>query len=245
MIIKKKHTNKTEEEIRAEEEAKAAKLAAEEEAKRQEELKRKEENIGLFDIENIDFTQRKERRTGNRRRGYRRIDDRNLVSRAQEEAEQIKQNAYQDGYTAGIQQATQDLENFRNSLGEFMNATDRVFEIVIPNVQELALEISKKVIKKEVTTDPQILLDTIMDVMKTLSKNEPKITLRVNPIQVQYIKDTLPEQIQLLGMESKLSVLPDENITEGGCIVQTNNGVVDASIEAQLEIVQTALRSME
>jgi len=245
MIIKKKSSTKTEAEIKAAEEAKAAKLAAEEEAKRQEELKKKEENIGLFDVENIDFTQRKERRTGNRRRGYRRIDDRNLVSRAQEEAEQIKQNAYQDGYSAGIQQAAQDLENFRNLLGAFMNAEDKVFGVVAPNIQELALEISKKVIKKEVTTDPQILLSTVMDVLKTLSKNEPKITLRVNPMQVQYIKDILPEQIRLLGMETKLTVLPDENMTEGGCIIQTNNGIVDASIEAQLEIVQTALRSIE
>ena len=46
--------------------------------------------VDLFDIENIDFTQRQERRRGSRRRGYRRIDDRNLVSRAQEESETIK-----------------------------------------------------------------------------------------------------------------------------------------------------------
>ena len=49
-----------------------------------------EPEIDLFDIENIDFTQRQERRRGSRRRGYRRIDDRNLVSRAQEESENIK-----------------------------------------------------------------------------------------------------------------------------------------------------------
>ena len=49
-----------------------------------------EPEIDLFDIENIDFSQRQERRRGSRRRGYRRIDDRNLVSRAQEEAEIIK-----------------------------------------------------------------------------------------------------------------------------------------------------------
>ena len=84
-----------------------------------------------------------------------------------------------------------------------------------------------------------------MDVIRSLSKNEPKIVLRVNPIQVQYIKDTLPEQIRLLGMDTKLSILSDENITEGGCIIQTNNGLVDASVEAQLDIVQTALRSIE
>ena len=53
------------------------------------ELKEPEPIIDLFDIENIDFTQRQERRRGSRRRGYRRIDDRNLVSRAQEESENI------------------------------------------------------------------------------------------------------------------------------------------------------------
>ena len=83
-----------------------------------------------------------------------------------------------------------------------------------------------------------------MDVLKTLSKNEPKITLRINPVQVQYIKDTLPEQIKLLGMDTKLVILSDETVSEGGCIVQTNSGLVDATIEAQLEIVQTALRSL-
>ena len=46
-------------------------------------------------------------------------------------------------------------------------------------------------------------------------------------------------------MDTKLSILSDENITEGGCIIQPNNGLVDASVAAQLDIVQTALRSIE
>ena len=49
-----------------------------------------------FDFSSINFEEREERRKGNRRRGYRRIDDRNLVSRAQEEAYSIKENAIKD-----------------------------------------------------------------------------------------------------------------------------------------------------
>ena len=244
MIIKKKAVQKTEEQLKAEAEAAAAQAAAEEQAKLEAEKKKKEEEINLFDIDNIDFTQRKERRTGNRRRGYRRIDDRNLVSRAQEEAAQIKQNAYQEGYSAGIQQAAQDLGAFHNVLGAFMNAEERVFDEIAPKILEISMEIAQKVIKTEVKTDPQIVLNTITDILKTLSKNEPKIVIKINPIQIQYIKDTLPEKINLLGMETNLSVYPDENIMEGGCIVQTNNGLVNASIEAQLEIVQAAIRSI-
>ena len=245
MIIKKKYSNRTEEEKRAAKAAKEAKKAEVENVKKTEEEKPEEEELNIFDVDNIDFTQRRERRTGNRRRGYRRIDDRNLVSRAQDEAAQIKQSAYQEGYNAGIQQAQADMEAFRNVIGEFMGAEEKVFDEVAPNILAIALEIAQKIIKTEIKSDPQIVLDTVMDVLKTLPKNEPKIILRINPVQVQYIKDTLPEQIRLLGMETKLSILSDESIMEGGCIVQTNNGLVDASVEAQLEIVQNALRSME
>ncbi len=245
MIIKKKTSKKKEEKKESDEQLQAQAAAQAEQAAQAEAQKKEDEDLNIFDLDSIDFTQRKERRTGNRRRGYRRIDDRNLVSRAQEEAEQIKISAYQEGYNAGIMQAQGDLENFRNTLGAFLGSEERVFTEIAPNILGISLDIAQKIIKTEVKTDPQILLDTVMDVLKTLSKNEPKITIMVNPVQVQYVKDTVPEQMNLIGMETNLSVLPDERISEGGCVVQTANGLVDASIEAQLEIVQNALRSME
>ena len=42
-----------------------------------------------FSFEDIVFDARQERRQGSRRRGYRRIDERNIVSRAQEEANSV------------------------------------------------------------------------------------------------------------------------------------------------------------
>ena len=241
MIIKRKQSklNEVNEEVVENKEP-----VVEEPVETPEQIAQREE-LEVFDIDNIDFTQRKERRTGNRRRGYRRIDDRNLVSRAQEEAVQIKQNAYQEGYNLGLQQATTEIDNFKNVLGTFMGAEDKVFNLIAPNILELSMSIAQKVIKHEAKIDIQIVEDTVMDALKMLSKNEPKIVLRVNPIQVQYLKDTLPEKIKSLGMETKLSVLSDEAITEGGCIIQTNNGMIDATIEAQLGIVQMALRSIE
>jgi flagellar assembly protein FliH len=241
MIIKRK-VSKIKDEIN--EEAVESTEEVVEPVETPEEIAQREEQE-VFDIDKIDFTQRSERRTGNRRRGYRRIDDRNLVSRAQEEAVQIRQNAYQEGYNQGLQQAHAEIQDFKNVLGAFLNAEERVFQEIAPNVLELGLDIAKKIIKHEVKTDIQIVEDTVMDAIRILSKNEPKVVLRVNPIQVQYLKDTLPDKIRSLGMETKLSVLSDEAVSEGGCIIQTNNGMIDATVEAQLGIVQMALRSFE
>ncbi len=207
----------------------------------QEEPVVKEPEIDLFDIENIDFTQRQERRRGSRRRGYRRIDDRNLVSRAQEEAETIKKSAFEEGYRKGLEQANQDMEKFRTELACFMNSRNEVFEYIAPDILEISVDIAKKIIKKEVESDPQVLINTIVDVLKTVSKSEPKINIRVKPQAVQFIKDTIPNITYQYGIDAKINIVSDPSIEEGGCVFQTNNGIVDASIDTQLEIIKKAL----
>lgn len=203
-----------------------------------------EPDFDLFDIENIDFTQRQERRRGSRRRGYRRIDDRNLVSRAQEESENIKKSAFEEGYRKGLEKASSDLEVFREQLSQFMSAKNDVFEYIAPDILELSVDIAKTIIKKELESDPQVLINTIVDVLKTVSKNEPKIVIRVNPQSVQFIKDTIPNITYQYGIDSKINIVADPSIEEGGCVFQTNNGIVDASIDTQVEIIKKALEEI-
>lgn len=264
MIIKKRNQKQAVGKIKVEQEFKpvpesAAKLEArkeealaetfayqEEEKKVEPKIEPKpapEPEIDLFDIENIDFTQRQERRRGSRRRGYRRIDDRNLVSRAQEEAETIKKSAFEEGYRKGIEQAREELDEFRSEFKSFMNAKKDVFEFIAPDILEISVDIAKRIIKKEVEQDPQVLINTIIDVLKTVSKNEPKINIRVKPQAVQFIKDTIPDISYQYGIDSKVNIIADPSIEEGGCIFQTNNGIVDASIDTQLEIIKKALET--
>lgn len=206
--------------------------------------KEEQPEIDLFDIENIDFTQRQERRKGSRRRGYRRIDDRNLVSRAQEESENIKKSAFEEGYRLGLEKANADLDVFREQLAQFMSAKNDVFEYIAPDILEISVDIAKTIIKKEVDSDPQVIVNTIIDVLKNVSKNEPKITIRVRPQSVQFIKDTIPNITYQYGIDSKINIISDPSVDEGGCILQTNNGIVDASIDTQIEIIKKALEGI-
>lgn len=203
-----------------------------------------EEEIDLFDIENIDFTQRQEKRRGSRRRGYRRIDDRNLISRAQEESENIKKSAFEEGYRLGLEKSQSDLEKFRLEISKFMNANKEVFEYIAPDILEISVDIAKKIIKKELEADPQVLINTIVDILRTVSKNEPKITIRVQPQAVQFIKDTIPNITYQYGIDSKINIVADPSIEEGGCVLQTNNGIVDASINTQIEIIKKSLEGV-
>ena len=172
----------------------------------------REPEIDLFDIENIDFNQREERRRGTRRRGYRRIDDRNLVSRAQDEAENIKKYAFEEGYRKGLEQANSDIEQFRANIGNFIGAPKEVFEYIAPDILEISVDIARKIIKKEIESDPQALMNIIVDVLKTISKNEPKVNIRVNPQAANFIKDSLPETTYQYGIDSKINIISDPSV---------------------------------
>lgn len=200
--------------------------------------------IDLFNLDNIDFKQRQERRRGDRRRGFRRIDDRNLISRAREEANAIKEASAKEGYEEGLRTAKEDIEQLKNSLSEFFNAKQEVYDNIAPDILEISLDIAKKIIKKESIEHPEVILENIKEIMKGLSKEEAKITLKVNPSQAQMLKQEVPEISTSLGLEAKIIIVSDDSITEGGCLMTTTNGVIDATIESQLGIISEVLKEL-
>lgn len=207
-------------------------------------VEQEEKEIDLFNLDNIDFKQRQERRRGDRRRGFRRIDDRNLISRAREEALAIKESAQKEGYEEGLNQAKADIEEVKNSLTAFLGAKQAVFDYIAPNIMEISVDIAKKIIKQEIQENPSLILENIAEILRGLSKEENKITLRVNPVQVSLVKTEIPEVLNNAGLDARVMVVPDEAVMEGGCMVTTTNGVIDATIETQLSVICEALKGI-
>lgn len=200
--------------------------------------------IDIFDLDNIDFKQRHERRRGDRRRGFRRVDDRNLISRAREEAESIREAAAKEGYQDGLKKAEDDIQLLRTCINKYLSAKQEVFEYIAPDILEISVDIAQKIIKSEIRQNPEIILESIMEILKTLPKEESKITIRTNPSQVNLLKQEVPEMLSDAGLEAKIMIVPDESVFEGGCVVTTTNGVIDATIETQLAVISEALKGM-
>ena len=68
--------------------------------------------------------------------------------------------------------------------------------------------------------------------------------LKVNPSQAAMLKQRVPEEVSNVGLDAKVIIMPDENTMEGGCLVTTTNGVIDATIETQLDIITKVLKEL-
>lgn len=207
-----------------------------------------EEIFSEINFDNINFSQREERRQCDRRRGYRRINERNLVSRAQEEANELRLQAnkegYDEGFQKGLDEARSSIEELNKSLIGFMDATSRIYDEVSNDILDMAIDMAKKIIKKEVETDRSVLLSVINGVLQDLSKEETRVILYVSPLDLAVAKNSVPEILETSQLEAKISVISDENVDQGSVIVKTNNGIVDASFKTQFKILEEALKLM-
>lgn len=200
--------------------------------------------IDLFDLDNIDFKQRYERRRGDRRRGFRRIDDRNLISRAREEAATIRESAAKEGYENGIAQAEDAILELKSQIMKFAGAQQAVFDAIAPEILAISLDIAKKIIKTEVQQNPDLIIANIQQCLKELSKEETKVMLKLNPADVANVKQQIPTMLENAGLDVKIMIIPDPSMTQGGGVIQTTNGIIDVTIDTQVDIITKALREM-
>lgn len=196
-------------------------------------------------LQNIKFEQREERREGTRRRGYRRTQDRNIVTRAQQDAISIRDMAKKEGYNDGIKNAQKDLQEIKSKIEKFFNCKEEVYNKVSGCILDIALEIAKKIITKEVDENREYIIPIIKNLIEDINKTENKITLKVMPKDVEIVKDKITDLFSTQYFEAKISVVPDNTIKDGGVKVETSNGIIDASIDTQLAIMEQALKKPE
>ncbi|MDO5436679.1 MAG: FliH/SctL family protein [bacterium] len=204
------------------------------------ELEEKLEEYEKIDVSVLEFKERYERRRGERRRGFRRIDERALVSRAQEEARSIREIAAKEGYKNGLMEAQNEIDILKSSLNEFIGAKKAAYEEISSHVLEIALAVAKKIIKKETELSNDVLKCVMSEVFDELSGNDEKVTVKVNPEDVDFAKASIPEILEDSAVDAKIVVVGDELVEKGSCTLIASNGVVDANFSTQLSIIQNA-----
>ena len=153
--------------------------------------------------------------------------------------EMAKAEGYQAGYGVGVKegQARADQESARllQLLQELVEraAADRVNALAKQeeDVLKLSLILAEKIVRKAVSEDHTWLKPVIQEAYEKLGAVNECI-IRLNPEDYAVLQT---EEIRLnrLGPD-RISFRPDPNLNLGECIIETDGGTVDASLEKRL-----------
>jgi len=101
---------------------------------------------------------------------------------------------------------------------------------------DLAMQIAKKVIAREVTIDRDIALNIVRISLAKLH-NRAVAEVHLNPEDLSYVN----EHRETLEFRGSLDLVEDPSISVGGCLIHTDTGDIDARIESQFDEIAHGL----
>ena len=176
-----------------------------------------------------------------------RLEADSLLEKAKAEAEELKISAQHQGYQDGINQAEQQAEAIRRQAREVLAQAEQARADTIDALEDeitaLAVEIAEKVLTAQLTINPETVMQVAAEAVQMVRDRE-RITIYVNPADQPIYTAKKAELEEILSQRAVLTIIADETIKPGGCLVDTDEGLVDATVDARWqEVLQAVLPS--
>jgi flagellar assembly protein FliH len=158
-----------------------------------------------------------------------------------------RQGGYHDGYRDGLaalesfkqsfaQQATAQMGALVQSYGSQMDALQQAMATALADA---AVSLARQVVRGELQANPQQVATVAQEAIEALLLSARHVTVRVHPDDQPLVAQGAQEIIAARGAR----LVGDTAVTRGGCIVESDIGIVDASIEARWRRAAAALGS--
>jgi len=162
--------------------------------------------------------------------------------------QEVRTNAsregHEEGRTEGRRQAYEEeiaaVIHAREVLEIAFAEKDRVIAEAEPFLVELSLEVAQKIIGEEVEQNPEHVVEMAKKVLRR-SRVHGNVTICVNHHYFELVQDSRAQLLALLDGQAELSIYPDYTVQDGGCVIRTPLGSVDARIDTQLNEIKQVL----
>lgn len=167
-----------------------------------------------------------------------------VLEQAQQEAEEIKQKAYEEGYSAGRLVAEQENQQFleemnkivQESIEKITQAKTDFLEQLTPQILKLVFQISEKVISAQVQINPDVVRTIVKETLAELIDSQ-EIYLHIHPDDCSLIESGIKSQLGDGLITQKIIFVSDETIERGGCIAETKTQFIDNQISSRLKLI--------
>lgn len=164
--------------------------------------------------------------------------------------EKAKNDGYLEGFSKGFEQSSQEFKDenapktvmiaeILDSLTEFHEKTMRENE---QELMSLAMEVASKVIGRTLDENPDAVVDILRGIVEENKREEYiKITLSPDLAQIK-AKASKDVRAMLEKLGANISVGTDIDADPGSIMVETPKGIVDVSVQTQLDNLDAAIR---
>ncbi len=172
-------------------------------------------------------------------------DARSIVDEARAEAESILAEAkdvfeservrgYEEGREAAKAEMAEQMIDAVGNVVDYLGSIEQdMINIVGRSLERILGEIG----------DKEVVVRVVKNALAAV-RNEKHLTLRVAPEQVATVKARMNEILSLYPIVVDVQVMGDGRLSATGCILESEIGIIDASLDSQIEALTRSFRKI-
>jgi flagellar assembly protein FliH len=164
------------------------------------------------------------------------------VERSSREA--MVARGYEDGLakaqievTARLAQLDVRIKHLDSVLSFLARPLEALDDEVQKQLSTLAMTVGKQLARRELKSDPAQIIAIIRESVSRLPAAIRDIRVHLHPDDAAIVK----ERLSTAGNERAWTVVEDPALTQGGCLVRTDNSQIDARLESRLNSIVSSI----
>jgi type III secretion system HrpE/YscL family protein len=111
-----------------------------------------------------------------------------------------------------------------------------------PQIVRMALRVAEKILRQKLEIRPDALVPMVDEALRSLQGQHPtRIVLRVHPADRGVLEQRRAHWLDRNPGIASINVVADEAFPRGGCRIESDFGMVDATLETQLRVIERHL----
>ncbi len=152
------------------------------------------------------------------------------------ECEELKAQAVKDGFEEGYKEWTLQLAKMEEEIAKVQGEMQKL-------VMPIALKAAKKIVSSELTLQPNAIVEIVTGALKSVSQHK-RIVIYVNKTDYQTLEQSKTKLKDIFeGLES-LSIRERDDIEQGGCIIETEGGIINARLKDRWKNLEAAFEAL-
>ncbi|HCG7390829.1 TPA: SctL family type III secretion system stator protein VscL [Vibrio parahaemolyticus] len=154
-----------------------------------------------------------------------------IIAKAQQAYETEKQRGYQDGLEqAKIENAQAMVATLARCNGYYLQVEHKMTNVVLDAVRKII----------DTFDDVDTTISVVREALQLVS-NQKQVILHVHPEQVVDVREKVAGVLSDFPEVGYVDVVADARLKNGGCILETEVGIIDASIDGQIQALKQAM----
>lgn len=172
-----------------------------------------------------------------------------ILAHARQEAEALQHDTYNHAVNLGREEGKEALQHELQSAlttcdhiqQQLCTLEQRLVAQLTPEMVRLALAIAEKIVGSKVEEDPH-LIASVLERARTHVQHARQIHIWLHPADHEVLLQFRPDLVRA-GEEGQrtIAIFPTAEVSRGGCRIETELGMVDATIPVQLDEIKEQL----